>query len=78
LDGKVRVKLNLGVDAYTYLKWTPKDVGASILSTLNAKALIPSLAWHEFDLTLQAQDKVNVQISPSGKITIFIYNIPEV
>jgi len=78
VDGKIRLKLNLGVDAYTYLKWVPKDVGVGILSTLNAKTTIPSQAWHEFDFTLQAQDKANVQISPSGDITIFVYNIPEV
>lgn len=76
-DGKVRTKINLGMDAYVYLKWNPKDVGVDILSTLNAKTAIPSNAWHEFDFTLKAEDKVNVRVSPSGKVTVFVYNIPE-
>ena len=76
LAGRVRFKFTLNADAYTYVKWLPYGSTSAILSLLNAGDAIPANAWHEFDFTVNKDDKVNFQVDRSLTITIAVYNIP--
>jgi len=75
-DGRVRVKILMSNSGYAYLKWTPSGTNTPVLGLLNAGDIIPANAWHEFDFTVMKNDKVNVQVSPSTNVTVFLYNIP--
>jgi len=74
-DGRIRAKIVVSVDAYAYIKFTPSGLTDTIVAVLNAKNPIPSDAWHEFDFTVMSGDKVNVRVSPSCTVTVFVYNI---
>jgi len=75
-DGRVRVKILMSNSGYAYLKWTPSGTNTPVLGLLNAGDIIPANAWHEFDFTVMKNDKVNVRVSPSTNVTVFLYNIP--
>jgi len=75
-DGKIVTKLVSEYSVYTYVKWTPKDIGTPIIGLLNEGKQIEAKAWREFDFTVNKDDKVNVRISPASKVTIAVYNIP--
>jgi hypothetical protein len=47
-----------------------------VISLLNGGDVIPVNAWHEFDFTVMNNDRVNLRISPSTTVTVFVYNIP--
>jgi len=76
-DGICRVKAKHEYDFYAYLSWTPALTGIEELAALNEGKLIPKQVWKEMDFTVAKSDKVNVQVSPSGKVTIAVYNIPQ-
>jgi len=76
-DGKVRIKITGDRDFYGYLKWIPAGLTQEVISLLNEGRLIPRNAWKEFDFTVMKNDKVNVRVSPSTKVTVAIYNIFE-
>ena len=73
-DGKVRIKATTTSDVYLYLKHIANMVGVEITSLLTT---IKKNTWIEKDFTVNKDDKVNVKVLPSCKITIYIYNIPE-
>jgi len=75
-DGRVRFKFTTDKDVYTYVKWIPKDEVEALIALLNSGAPIPKDTWQEIDFTVLEGDKINFRISPSAKITIFVYNIP--
>jgi len=74
-DGRIRTKIIVSVNAYAYIKFIPSGLTDAIVAVLNAKNPIPSDAWHEFDFTVMSGDKVNVRVSPSCTVTVFVYNI---
>ena len=76
-SGRVRFKLWLALAGYVATKWTPAGLTEAIIGYLNAKDMIPSEAWHEFDFTVMKDDKINVRVYPSQNVTIFIYGLGE-
>ncbi len=75
-DGRVRFKFTVNYDVYTYVKWIPKDEVEALIAMLNAGVPVPKDTWQELDFTVLEGDKINFRISPSARITIFVYNIP--
>lgn len=75
-NGIARVKAKHEYDFYAYLYWIPKATGMGQLAALNEGKPIPAVVWKEMDFTVSKDDKVNVRVKPSGKVTIAIYNIP--
>jgi len=76
-DGVCRVKAKHEYDFYTYLKWIPALTEVEQLAALNEGKIIQKQVWKEMDFTVSKADKVNVQVSPSGRVTIAVYNIPQ-
>lgn len=76
-DGRVRVKVMGDNDFLAYVKFVPNTTPVEVLATLNSATPITANSWFEFDFTVNKDDKVNVRVTPTTKITIFIYNIPE-
>lgn len=76
-DGIARIKAKHEYEFYAYLKWIPAATQTEQLAALNEGKIIAANIWKEMDFTVSKQDKVNVQVSPSGKVTIAVYNIPQ-
>jgi len=75
-NGLCRVKAKHEYDFYAYLYWIPYVTEIGQLAALNEGKVIPKQVWKEMDFTVSKADKVNVQVTPSGKVTIAVYNIP--
>jgi len=73
-NGRVRIKVTTTSDAHLYLKHIANAVGVEVTSLLTATR---KNTWIEKDFTVNKDDKVNVSVLPSCKISIYIYNIPE-
>ncbi|RKX44972.1 MAG: hypothetical protein DRP27_05355 [Thermotogae bacterium] len=76
-DGIARVKATHEYEFYAYMYWIPSATKEAILAALNDGKPIPPNVWKEMDFTVSKSDKINVQVSPSGKVTIAVYNIPK-
>ena len=76
-DGKVRIKVVGNVDFYAYMKFKPNVAPIVIIAWLNDGKPIKANTWKEMDFTVNKNDKVNVKVVPTTKITILIYNIPQ-
>jgi hypothetical protein len=74
--GRFRAKMEAQNNVYGYLKFTQVGQVTAITAALNAGAVIPTYAWHEFDFTCLVGDKLNVRITPATTLTIVVYNIP--
>jgi len=74
--GRFRFKFVAGYNVYSYVNFTHVGQATAILAALNAGAIIPVGAWHEFDFTCLVGDKMNFRITPSTTLTIVVYNIP--
>jgi len=73
--GRVRAQFTLQSEAISYLKAVPAGTAYEIISALAGASYISPYAWHEFDLTVQKDDGVNVRFSPSTMVSVRIYNI---
>jgi len=73
--GRVRAQFTLQSEAISYLKVVPAGTAYEIISALAGASYISPYAWHEFDLTAQKDDGVNVRFSPSTMVSVRIYNI---
>jgi len=73
--GRVRAQFTLQSEAISYLKVVPAGTAYEIISALAGASYISPYAWHEFDLTVQKDDGMNVRFSPSTIVSIRIYNI---
>lgn len=76
-DGKIRVKIIGNNDFYAYMKFKPNVAPIEIIAWLNDGQPIKANTWKEMDFTVNKGDEINVQVSPSTRITILIYNIPQ-
>jgi hypothetical protein len=76
LDGRARFKFVVSYNVYAYIKHRLVGQATDVLAALNAGAIIPVGAWHEFDFTVFKNDQVNAQITPATTISIIVYNIP--
>ena len=76
-DGRVRIKVVGNVDFYAYMKFKPNVAPIEIIAWLNDGKPIKANTWKEMDFTVNKDDKVNVKVVPTTKITILIYNIPQ-
>lgn len=76
-DGRVRIKVVGNVDFYAYMKFKPNVAPIEIVAWLNDGKPIKANTWKEMDFTVNKDDKVNVKVVPTTKITILIYNIPQ-
>jgi len=74
--GRVRFKMSFHYNVYAYVKHRASGSTIDVISLLNGGDPIPFNAWHEFDFTGMDGDKVNLRISPSTRVTVFVYNIP--
>jgi len=74
-SGRVRAQFTLQMEAVSYLKMVPYGTPYEVVSALAAGNSIPPYAWHEFDLTVQKDDEVNVRFSPATIVTVRVYNI---
>jgi len=74
-SGRARVQFTLQAPAVSYVKMVPYGTAYEIVSALATGQTIPPYAWHEFDLTIQKDDKVNVRFSPSTIVSVRVYNI---
>jgi len=76
-DGRVRIKVVGNVDFYAYMKFKPNVAPIEIIAWLNDGRPIKANTWKEMDFTVNKDDKVNVKVVPTTKITILVYNIPQ-
>jgi len=76
-DGRARIKIIADSDVYSYIKFKSKDAGVEILGMINQGKPIKANTWKEEDFTVNKDDEINVKVSPSSTISVFIYNIPE-
>jgi len=76
-SGRIRIKIIGNADFYSYLKHKPSGVPTEILGLLNAGNPLTKDSWYEFDFTVVKDDEINVKVTPTTRITILIYNIPE-
>jgi len=77
-DGRVRVKLVMEQGGLAYLKHYFAVAGAEVIALLNAGVEIPANTWQEFDVVATKNDRVNIRVTPSQKVTVLLYNIDEV
>jgi len=76
LDGRARFKFVVSYNVYAYTKHRLVGQATDVIASLNAGAIIPVGAWHEFDFTVLQNDQVNARITPATTISIIVYNIP--
>jgi len=74
-SGRVRAQFTLQSEAISYLKVVPSGTTYEMISALAGASHLSPYAWHEFDLTVQKDDGVNVRFSPPTIISIRVYNI---
>lgn len=74
--GRARFKMTFHHNVYAYVKHRASGSTIDVISLLNGGDTIPFNAWHEFDFTVMNNDRVNLRISPSTTVTVFVYNIP--
>jgi len=75
-DGRFRFQFVVAYNVYAYVAHTHTGQATQIVAALNAGAIIPVGAWHEFDFTCLIGDKANFRITPSTTLSIVVYNIP--
>lgn len=76
-DGRARVKMIAESDFYGYIKFKSKEAGVEILGMINQGKPIKANTWKEEDFTVNKDDEINIKVSPSTTVSIFVYNIPE-